>query len=95
MPGDEDVRVRALVTGRVQGVFFREFTRSHAVRLGIAGLVRNLVDGMSVEVVAEGPRPRLEELLSRLREGPPGALVQRVEVSWEPARSDLRSFQIR
>lgn len=74
--GDQShTRLEALVQGRVQGVFFRDFTRRHARRLGLVGRVRNLSGGSTVEVVAEGPRAALEELLTRLREGPPGAVV--------------------
>ncbi|MDI6639363.1 MAG: acylphosphatase, partial [Methanocellales archaeon] len=63
-------RVHAFVSGRVQGVFFRSFTRSEATSLGIHGWVRNLRDGR-VEVLAEGEKSALDELLGRLREGPP------------------------
>jgi len=91
----EQTRLRALVRGRVQGVFFRDFTRICARRLGLSGWVRNLPDGRSVEVVAEGKRATLEELVANLREGPPGAYVQAVEVEWSPARSEFDSFRIR
>ncbi|HXX37251.1 MAG TPA: acylphosphatase [bacterium] len=75
------MRVRAFVSGRVQGVGFRDFTRREARRLGLAGYVRNLPDGR-VEVLAEGARGTLESLLSVLRDGPPGAWVRGVQVEW-------------
>ncbi len=66
------------VTGRVQGVGFRWWTRSLAVRLGITGTVRNLSDG-SVAVHARGTGDQLRRLEALLREGPPGARVSSVD----------------
>lgn len=82
--GEVDVvRRRVLVSGRVQGVYYRDSCRSVARRLGVGGWVRNLVDG-TVEVVAEGGRTSVEELVEWCRHGPPHAVVRRVEVSEEP-----------
>jgi acylphosphatase len=67
-------RLHAQVYGRVQGVSFRFYTRDQAVALGLTGWVSNRDDG-SVEVVAEGPRPALDRLLTWLRHGPPMARV--------------------
>ena len=94
MAHNDDVRLQAVVRGYVQGVFFRDFTWSHATRLGLVGTARNLRDGRSVDVIAEGPRAALEELLSQLRQGPPGAHVQGVDVDWGTARSEFSSFRI-
>ena len=66
------------VTGRVQGVGFRWWTRSLATRLGLSGTVANLPDG-SVAVHARGPEDRMRELQPRLAEGPPGARVACVD----------------
>ncbi|HEX6908842.1 MAG TPA: acylphosphatase [Longimicrobium sp.] len=66
------------VTGRVQGVGFRWWTRSLATRLGVTGAVRNLPDG-SVAVHARGSDAQLAELRSALAQGPPGARVEAVE----------------
>lgn len=95
LENDRAVRLHALVRGRVQGVFFREYTRRNALGLGLVGEVRNLPDGTTVEVVAEGPRAALEELLALLREGPPRSRVTEVEVRWTAARSESTSFQVR
>ena len=92
---DERWRMRALVRGRVQGVFFRHFARQHATGLGLGGTARNMPDGRTVEVVAEGSLTALEELLRHLRRGPPGAHVQDVEVQWGSAGSELGSFEVR
>lgn len=71
-------RVHVLVSGRVQGVFFRDFTRREALDHGLSGWVRNLADGR-VEAVLEGARQEVEAVLERLREGPPRARVEDVE----------------
>lgn len=70
--------VRALVSGRVQGVAFRHFTKVEARRLGLRGWVRNLDDGR-VEAWIEGDAAALDELVSWLRHGPPAARVDHVE----------------
>ncbi len=87
--------VKVVVYGSVQGVFFRDFTSRRAEELGLTGYVRNLPGSSSVEVLAEGERAKLEKLISYLKEGPPRAIVERVEVSWlQPAGSYSR-FGIR
>lgn len=70
----ETFRVTILVSGRVQGVGFRYFAVGAVRRLGLCGTVRNLPDG-GVEVVAEGPRLRLDALISEVRQGPSAARV--------------------
>ena len=74
--------LRAVVRGRVQGVGFREFVLNRARFLAVSGYVRNLPDGRSLEVVAEGSRSELEQLLSYLREGPRLARVDAVDADW-------------
>jgi acylphosphatase len=73
------VRVRLLVSGRVQGVFFRQSTADAARRLGVSGWVRNLPDGR-VEAEAEGERAAVDALVAFCRRGPPAAHVDGVEV---------------
>ena len=73
------VRRRALVAGRVQGVWFRESCRDQAQAAGVAGWVRNLADGR-VEVVLEGPPGAVDGVLAWCRRGPRRARVDRVEV---------------
>jgi acylphosphatase len=67
-----------LVSGRVQGVGFRWWTRKRALDLGLKGMVRNLPDGR-VRVDAEGPPDSLQRLYEALRQGPPTAQVDQVE----------------
>jgi len=76
-------RFVASVEGRVQGVGYRLFVRSRAEKLHLAGSVRNMPN-QSVRVEAEGSKEALTALIADLREGPPGARVQRVDVQWVP-----------
>jgi acylphosphatase len=87
-------RLSAIVFGRVQGVFFRDFTRRQAHALGLTGYVRNLPDG-TVETVAEGTRAALEKLLEQLKVGPPGAQVDRVNFWWEEHSGEFEHFEVR
>lgn len=86
------VRRRALVSGHVQGVFFRDSTRRVAAEHGLAGRARNLPDGR-VEVVLEGPAEAVAAVVTWLHEGPPRARVERVEVSEEATR-EPRGFSL-
>lgn len=85
----------AMVRGRVQGVFFRDYVRSRANTLGLTGYVRNLSQSGAVEVQAEGERVKLEELLTILYQGPSGARVEKVEVIWKDYSGDFSSFSIK
>lgn len=88
MGEDPVAAVRAVVRGRVQGVGFRDYVLTRARFLGLSGYARNLADGRSVEVVAEGPRGELEQLLRLLQEGPRFSRVDAVEAEWaEPSGS--------
>ncbi len=82
-----------LVSGRVQGVFFRDHARKWAASLGITGWVRNLADGR-VEVMAEGEREKIESLVGRLEEGPPLAMVENVDVDWKEYAGEFRDFRV-
>jgi acylphosphatase len=86
-------RRRIVVSGRVQGVWFRETCRREAEAAGVAGWVRNLVDGR-VEVVAEGRPAPVERLVAWCRGGPPRADVHHVEVHPEEPEG-LDGFAVR
>jgi acylphosphatase len=88
------VRLHAIVRGRVQGVSFRYYTLNRARELGLAGYVRNLGDG-SVEVVAEGARADLDQLLSFLRSGPRAAFVTDLETNWMQPTGGFSRFEVR
>jgi acylphosphatase len=86
-------RKRVVVHGFVQGVFFRDTVRRHAVSAGVAGWVRNNRDG-TVEAVFEGELDAVERLVRLTHEGPRGARVERVEVVEEEPEG-LVGFSIR
>jgi len=88
-------RLSATVYGRVQGVYFRYFVRNVARNLGLKGYVRNLASGDAVEIKAEGQKPQLDGLLERLKTGPPGAWVSRVEIDWSGYTGQFDNFSIR
>jgi acylphosphatase len=87
-------RIDARVTGRVHGVGFRYFVLREAMALDLVGWVANVPDG-SVRCVAEGARRSLDELVRRLNEGPPAAIVAHVAVAWMPATGTFTSFGVR
>jgi acylphosphatase len=91
---DELASLSVRVHGLVQGVYFRSFVQQQARALGLTGYVRNLPDGVTVEVCAEGDREKLEKLSNRLKVGPPGARVDRIEVSWSEYRSRFGDFRV-
>lgn len=86
-------RVRVLISGRVQGVFFRDSTRERAEALGLSGWVRNLPDGR-VEAVFEGDGDRVDEMISWCNEGPPDADVRDVSTEREEPE-DSTGFETR
>jgi len=88
------VRAHVIISGRVQGVFFRTETQDEAIRKGMTGWVRNMPDGR-VEAVFEGEKDNVEKLIEFCRRGPPGARVTKVEVVWENYMGEFRDFRIR
>lgn len=88
-----EARARILITGLVQGVFFRREITDLARRLGVSGWVKNLPDG-KVEALAEGDRVRLDELIQFCHVGPRGAVVRKVEVEWSDYSGEFRGFRI-
>ncbi len=81
------VRAHVIVSGLVQGVWFRASTRDVAVRLGLRGWVRNRPDG-TVEAVFEGPRDRVEQAVAWCRRGPPAARVEHCDVIWDEPQGE-------
>ena len=92
-PAGESARLTARIRGRVQGVAYRAHAREEGKRLGLHGWVRNRDDG-SVELVAEGPRESLEEMLLWCRTGPRFARVDGIDVDWDDPRDDVGPFEI-
>ena len=88
------MRLKLKITGRVQGVCYRWFTRDTAVELGLTGWVRNLPDG-TVEAVAEGEPDKLEQLVGWCRRGPDLAQVTDIQTEWEEGTGEFQQFSIR
>ncbi len=90
---EQRVRRHVIVSGRVQGVFFRDSSQREARRLGVDGWVRNVDDG-TVEAVFEGAPSAVEAMLAFCRRGPERARVDRVDVDDQPFEG-LAGFEIR
>ena len=87
-------RVHIYVSGLVQGVFFRQYTKQKAQRLGVSGWVRNLPDGR-VEAVFEGNESEVKEMVEICKKGPSNAKVENVEVAWEVFKGEFNGFSVR
>ena len=83
-----------VVSGMVQGVFFRASTRDMATFCGVRGFVRNLPGGQ-VEAVLQGERPEVEKVVAFMREGPPGAVVETISVEWREPVETYEGFHVR
>lgn len=86
-------QVRLVISGRVQGVFFRMHAHKTATALKLTGWVRNTGDGC-VEAFAEGPREKLEEFADWCRRGTPAASVENIDIEWSEAESRFGDFRI-
>ena len=89
----ENKRVRLIIHGKVQGVFFRASTQNKAKELGLSGFVRNREDG-TVEIVAEGYEDQLSELVNWCRTGPDMAIVDSVQSDWRPYEAQFVDFRV-
>ncbi len=87
-------RIHVTVKGKVQGVFYREFTRREAEALGVSGFARNLRDG-AVEIVAEGEEKQLKEFERKFRKGPLMAFITDVDIKEEQPSGEFDGFDIR
>jgi acylphosphatase len=88
-----NARVRANVSGRVQGVCYRAETQQQACNLGLTGWVKNLPDGQ-VEILAEGEEQRVRDLIFWCRQGPPRSRVDLVKESTEKYTGEYDAFEI-
>ena len=91
---DNKVRAHAIISGRVQGVFFRMETKRAADGFGVFGWVRNLRDG-TVEALFEGDRDRVDAVLEWCKEGPGHAQVSDVKLEWEDYTGEFSAFSVR
>ncbi len=88
-----NIRVHIFISGKVQGVFFRDSTKTRAKELGVSGWVRNLPDGR-VEAVLEGQKEIVEEMVEWCRKGPEYARVTGMEVIEENYKNEFDNFSL-
>ena len=86
--------VEVYVSGRVQGVYFRQFTKETAMNLGLVGYARNLPDGR-VKAVAKGSHANIELFVKQLRTGPRMANVESLDAKWYDSNESFDNFSIR
>ena len=91
---ENKVRAHAVISGRVQGVFFRLETLKAATRYGVFGWVKNQRDG-TVAAVFEGAKENVDSMLSWCNHGPPIAKVLDVDITWEAYKGEFNGFEIR
>ena len=96
VPGNDHSteRARVRISGRVQGVFFRDSAREKAEQLDLTGWVKNLPDGR-VEALFEGPSHKVREMVAWCERGPTQASVESVDTDFEEPREDLDGFEVR
>ena len=94
MRASESKRARILVSGNVQGVFYRSSAADVAQKLGLAGWVKNTFGG-GVEIVVEGEKESIEKLIEWCGQGPDFAKVENVEVTWEKPTREFSSFEVK
>ena len=87
-------RIHIFVTGRVQGVFFRQSTRVIAIKNNVNGWVRNLDDGR-VEIVAEGEKQNIDNLTTWCKTGPANSRVDEIELSEENYTNEFENFEVK
>jgi acylphosphatase len=90
----ENARAHLFIDGRVQGVFYRAFTRELAHSLGLDGWVRNLRDGR-VEALFEGEKGTIQKAIQACYAGPPGAIVTNIDIQWETYTGEEKGFSVR
>lgn len=86
-------RARVVITGRVQGVFFRAETQRAALARGVDGWVKNRPDG-AVEAVFEGPEEAVVAMLEWCKTGSPRSRVEKIDVKWDSDRREFDGFEI-
>ena len=90
---EKQISAHVIISGRVQGVFFRVETQRAAERFGVFGWVRNRPDG-TVEAVFEGEQQAVDATLNWCRQGPRMCRVDKVDVNWQDYTGEFKSFDI-
>jgi len=83
-----------IISGKVQGVFYRASTRDKAIRLGITGWVKNLPGG-NVEAVFQGEKHKVMQMIEWCKKGPAYSRVDDVSVTWEEPKEEFETFEVR
>jgi acylphosphatase len=86
-------RSHIFVSGKVQGVFFRENTRKKAAEFGLNGFVRNLLNG-KVEAVFEGEKEKIEKIIQWIKKNPETAQIKNIEINWQNYQGKFKKFEI-
>jgi acylphosphatase len=86
-------RAHVFIEGRVQGVGFRDFTKTNALQHGIEGWVKNLADGR-VEAVFEGEENQVQTMIDLVKQGPRSSSVSNVDIEWEPPKEQFNTFKV-
>jgi acylphosphatase len=86
--------LHAVVSGHVQGVYFRAFVCDRALMLGLTGYVRNMPEGDAVEICGEGDSEKLDQLLDYVKTGPPRSRVDKVKTDWSEYTGKCSKFEI-
>jgi acylphosphatase len=90
----EKSKCHVLVSGKVQGVFFRQHTLEMAKKLKLKGWVRNTENG-KVEAIFEGEKEKIKKILEWMKIGPPLAKVENLSVNWENFKGEFKDFKIK
>ncbi|HSX18803.1 MAG TPA: acylphosphatase [Candidatus Saccharimonadales bacterium] len=85
--------VNIIISGQVQGVFFRKSAKAEAEKLGLVGWIKNNSDG-SVETLAVGSKEKLEKFVTWCKAGPPFGEVENIKVEWKDQNLEFDSFEI-
>ncbi len=88
-------RAKIIVHGTVQGVYFRDYAKAEALKLGLSGWVKNLKNGKSVETVIEGEYKEVVQMIKWLKKGSPGSVVTSIEIKEERPTGETAAFNIR
>lgn len=86
-------QARLLISGKVQGVFYRASCEEVALKYGLNGWVRNLSSGQ-VEVVVQGEEDKVKKLIEWCKKGPPHASIANIDIKWEEVMKQLQSFEV-
>jgi len=89
----DNVRAHLIVSGFVQGVYFRSTAAETGLKLGLTGWAKNRPNG-TVEIIAEGDKDQIEKLIKWCHKGPPTARVDGVDISWEPTTGEFQTFRV-